>query len=296
MLSMLAMFMVVACCCFVAAAWDRLHGRARYLRYVPALLLIVGLLAIPNRFIAQKCFARLIMPVGLLWLVMFGGVLRLLYARRRAAWLAMALWLGFWLFGSDYVGTAGLRMLESDFRSASPGGPYEAVIILGGGTSARPSGAPQVSHSGDRVVEAARLYRRGKIGTIICSGVSVAGLNQASARDLSGETRTILMELGVPDSAIVVLPGALNTSQEIAAFAQLVRDEGWTRVGIITSAWHMRRAQRLAQRNELDATPLPADFRGGETVANVVDVFPSGNGFYRTRLVAWEVIGAMVGR
>jgi len=69
----------------------------------------------------------------------------------------------------------------------------------------------------------------------------------------------ILEALGVPPQAIEQCGGA-NTSEELTHLAQLIKPG--ERAGLVTSAWHLPRALRLAGRHGLQLEPVPADFQG----------------------------------
>lgn len=55
----------------------------------------------------------------------------------------------------------------------------------------------------------------------------------------------------------------VNTAEEALAISQLLRPRarGNPRVLLVTSAFHMRRAQRLFERQGLDVVPFPVDFQ-----------------------------------
>lgn len=254
--------------------------------------------ALAGGFVTAKAVGLLLMPAGLLWIAGFGVTLRLLALRRRRAALgSLALWLLYSLNGNLWLGGALLQRLEAPFR-ADPtlAAPLDVLIVLGGGTDLRPDGDVQVAPAGDRIVRAARLYHLGRARRLLASGTSVAGIHQANARDLGAEARALWIDLGVPPEAIVTLPGPRNTREEVRAAAQWLAGRGHRRVGLLTSAWHLRRALRLAHREGLDPLPFASDFRGGEMYANLAGLVPSGHGFYRVRLAAWEYLGAAVGR
>jgi len=59
----------------------------------------------------------------------------------------------------------------------------------------------------------------------------------------------------------------------------------------------MRRALRLAEHQRLELVPVAGDFRAGAGATWLpLEVLPSASGMLRTRLVMWELVGAMVGR
>jgi uncharacterized SAM-binding protein YcdF (DUF218 family) len=190
-----------------------------------------------------------------------------------------------------------LSRLEAPFSGPlAINGPLDAVLVLGGGTTVRPDGASQLGSNGDRLRVGARLQRQGMTRRLVTSGSSVAGLDQSRARDLSAETRALWIEGGVPASAIVPIVGPRNTREEIAAFSKLAAERGWQRIGVVSSAWHLRRAMRLAAGHELHAVAIPADFRGAPFVTNAVGLVPSGNGFYHLQIALKEYLGAALGR
>lgn len=253
-------------------------------------------LALDGGFVGQKAIARLAMPAGALWLLGYAGVLALLSAgHARAAVGAGGLWLLYSLAGNLWLGGVLLRHLEAPF-TAAPTGHFDAALVLGGGTALRPDGAPQLGPAGDRLRVAARLFRAGQVDRLVTCGTSVAGIQQAEERDLAEETAALWAEWGVPEAAIVRVPGPRNTREEIAALRALVAEHGWQRVAVITSAWHLPRALALARAAGLDVVPVGADFRGEAPVAGVFGLIPSANGLYRVQTAAWELLGRATGR
>lgn len=260
-------------------------------------LIALSLVVTGDLFVIKKWIPRLAMPIGLLWMSSTGlACWYLARARRVGRWLA-ALSLFSWVTSCNPIAVLLLGALESGYRSPAEGTRFEALLVLGGGTSLAPGGGAQVSPSGDRIVTAARLYHRGIAQRIVVGGEAIAALeSDGQARDIGEETRHILLELGVPDEAIVVHPGAHNTREEAATFQRLVSERGWERVGLLTSAWHLPRAMLHADRAGLHVTPVPSDFRGGPPSWNVVEILPSAAGAYHFRLAAWEALGITLKR
>ena len=110
---------------------------------------------------------------------------------------------------------------------------------------------------------------------------------------MSAEAASLWRAMGVPADAIVQLAGPRNTTEEMAALADAARARGWARVGLVTSAWHLRRTVRHARAAGLDFVPLPADYRGRVPVVNLASALPSGHGFYLVRVALWEHLGAL---
>jgi uncharacterized SAM-binding protein YcdF (DUF218 family) len=297
--AMAALLHVAGVLALLAAAGfhSRLSGRRRRLAWLagPALILL-SLIVTGDSFVIGKWLPRLLMPAGALWLILSAlACWQLSRDERVGRWLA-AVSLLFWASHNNVIATSCVGMLEAGYAWPDEGVKLDAMLVLGGGTSEAPHGV-QVSSSGDRIVTAARLYHRGVAPRIVVGGRAVGALSSSGRkRELGADARRLLVELGVPDEAVVVHHGGRNTREEVAALSDLVSERGWKRVGLLTSAWHLPRAMRNAERAGLDAIPVPADFRGQPTAWNVVEILPSAAGGYNMRLAAWEAVGIALGR
>lgn len=279
-----------------AARHRALPRTMRHLGYgAAAVLFAIGAL-LPGAFFASKWLGSLLMPPGLVWLALLTGTAWALARRHAGRWAIAALLAAFWVTSNGWLGAWMLRRLEAPFRGPLAEGPFDAVAVLGGGTSTRPDGTPQGSPSGDRILTAARLHHRGATARLVTTGTAVEGLFTTETFSLAHHTAVLLGELGVPEAEIVELEGPRNTKEEIEALAALCRARGWGRVGLVTSAWHLRRAMVHARRVGLDVTPIAADFRGGRPLPNALELLPSAEGMVRTRVALWELLGVLAGR
>jgi uncharacterized SAM-binding protein YcdF (DUF218 family) len=93
----------------------------------------------------------------------------------------------------------------------------------------------------DRVTRAAELMREGQAPVVVASGRRLrpyAGIAELMQHDL--------IERGVPKEKIITFPqDADNTQQEAEALRNLVLEKKWTRVLIVTSNYHTRRARYI---------------------------------------------------
>ena len=254
---------------------------------------------IGGRTFTEKICTELVSPVGMVWflLAMF-WIAAFLQGQRWMAWQSLGIWLLLTLSGNYWVANQLISGLESDFQAIDPfrTEPLERLIVLGGGTSSRYSGAPQLSMSGDRVALAAQLYHAGQVNQIICSGSNSFRPSEDSLH-CREEARQILIRLGVPADSIVMIEGA-NTSEEIANLSAYLNQLELSpqRTGILTSAWHLPRAMRLAQRHQLDVTPLPADFRSEPFRLNPNLIVPGASELNSVRSTIKEHLGRLMGR
>lgn len=191
------------------------------------------------------------------------SALVLFRAKRRYLWLVLGL-LWFWM--SAIPGRILGLPLEREWLvdgkiPAAEGLPTaDAIVCLGGGIDAATNEVRGVNicPGTDRVWMAARLWKSGKAPKIICTGPKC----KASTRDL-------LLDLGVPESAITFLEDARNTEEEAKRIVRLCGDEveggGGQRnlsVLLVTSAFHMRRARMMFEKYapQIAVIPAPTDF------------------------------------
>jgi uncharacterized SAM-binding protein YcdF (DUF218 family) len=190
--------------------------------------------------------------------------------RREQRGAAIFVWLivaSVWLISCGLVRDEIYRRWEQriPFTSLEELKPYEYVVVLGGGTGIRPDGFPQFNEPGDRVALAARLYHRGLAKHLVTTGVTMqmtgsfnGGFQESDTP--AYQTAVLWQELGVPADVVEKLGGE-NTISEMKELAQ--HTEWWQdkRCAIITSAFHMPRAMRLAKKMGIQADPIPSHFR-----------------------------------
>jgi uncharacterized SAM-binding protein YcdF (DUF218 family) len=144
------------------------------------------------------------------------------------------------------------------------------VVVLGGGSSAIAPGFYELGRDGERVISAAQAYHAKATRAIIVTGSSTDGHEPPWK-----QSTQLLLSLGVPANAIFRIEG-VNTQAEMKSLKQWMDSppaewkERWTeeaidsgepQVGLITSAFHIPRAMRLASNASLDLIPLPCAFR-----------------------------------
>jgi uncharacterized SAM-binding protein YcdF (DUF218 family) len=99
----------------------------------------------------------------------------------------------------------------------------------------------------------------------------------------------------VPNAGYRDAPGTLDASAS-EKFDRLLADEDLSRADkalwtiVVTSAFHMTRAESLLRAAGLDVTPLPVDFRGPMRIA-LRSFFPSDAALAQTDLALHETYG-----
>lgn len=170
----------------------------------------------------------------------------------------------------------------------------EVAVLLGGGVRdmALPRRVIELDSAGNRVLYAARLYRAGKVAKIIAAGGS---LENPHARVVEADLmRSLLIEWGVPDTAIIVERKS-RTTYENAIFTRDIWNANGFKSGLlVTSAWHMPRAIAAFRQAGLALHPASVDVHAsGSLVGSAYDLIPSGDAFRVTTYAVREWIGRL---
>ena len=202
------------------------------------------------------------------------AVLVALRAKRRSLWVVLGL-LWFWMSAipGRILGLPLERewLVNGEIPAEESFPTADAIVCLGGGMN----GATNEVHGanicpgGDRVWMAARLWKRGKAPKVICTGPGCAA-----------STRGLLLDFGVPETAMEFIEEARNTEEEAKRVQGLMFDVRGSvpdfkpqtsnvkldgsrpRVLLVTSAWHMRRAKLMFEKYapQIEVVPAPTDF------------------------------------
>lgn len=129
----------------------------------------------------------------------------------------------------------------------------DAICILGGGMGANTNNCiyADIYSGADRVWHGARLYKAGKAPVITLSG---GGVRET--------TVPLLRDFGVSEDAMMFFEGARNTEEEAAiikAALSAFPTSSKPKVLLVTSAWHMRRAEMLFRLAGIDVIPAATD-------------------------------------
>ncbi|MBT5706355.1 YdcF family protein [Verrucomicrobia bacterium] len=205
---------------------------------------------------------RLVDPAALLWL---GLIFLFLFQIRRKHYLEASIVGGFvfllTVFGGTTVSDHLTRGLESPYFSEEPMSVSEAdvVLVLGGHLSLG-AGEPHGFDSGesiDRLLAGVELVRAGK-GKLLLMGGGAAGPSQASEFSVIEPWVSSWNLLDVPLEHIGL---CANTFEEAKAVKLLVDSRGWSRVILVTSALHMKRAEGVFRSAGVPVIPVACDFR-----------------------------------
>ena len=206
---------------------------------------------------------QLLQPVALLWvaLIAMGGwqVYRKQY---RWAGINGAFVLILFILGSTSASRALIGTLERPFLAgADANATADAVIVLGGFTSGgreEPAGM-DVGDAFDRVLAGLELVKSGRAKQIVFGGGWFES-SEGRQSELS-VLEPWLKRMNLADVPVSSLGTCANTYEESVAAKKLMDENGWERVFLVTSAWHLPRAWAVFESSGVKVIPVGCDFR-----------------------------------
>ncbi|MDO8680053.1 MAG: ElyC/SanA/YdcF family protein [Acidobacteriota bacterium] len=168
-------------------------------------------------------------------------------ARRRTAAIVAALAVTYMVLFQTPIAWE----LADPLEISEPPQPADVIVVFAGGVgeSGQAGGGYQ-----ERVKRAVDLYRDGYAPRMIFSSGFVFAFEEAEVM------RGLAMANGVPPEAILLETNATNTYENVALCNKILLANGWKRILLVSSPYHMRRAvmtwRRSAPGIQVTATPV----------------------------------------
>jgi len=237
-------------------------------------------------------------PLGFVWLCLLvvAAWLWIKSSRRLAVFLfVVALFMS--VVGCTRVPGDLVATLERPFviKNLETVPAADAVVALGG--AVRPSKYDALGldlrDAADRVVMALELIRRGKAKNLVLGG-AVHAVN-GQQRIEADMTKKWLETWGLTNAQIYSLGGCANTHDEATRVAALLKEHGWRRAILVTSAYHMKRARATFLTAGVPVVCVPCDYQTKVSVETederALIPIPRPAGFQKASLFLHEQIG-----
>ena len=209
-------------------------------------------------FILSKTIGLLTRPFSCLVILMLITIfVRKPKLKKSALIAAMAVLL---IFSNPWILNFSLRKWEPAPRHVnSLHQAYDFGIVLGGFAAYLPKYQRiQLTDAGDRLWQTISLYKEGKIKKILISGGGGKG-----TKPEADAVKESLLLFGIPDSDILVENTSRNTHENLKNSAELIASvQPGARCLLITSALHIPRSIRCAQKNGLTVDAWPVEHLG----------------------------------
>lgn len=208
-------------------------------------------------------------PIGFVWICLTISALVLYRKQQRgAAFLCALLSVVLYISGSTPLPEYLIARLEKPFANATANNaqPADAVLVLGGfiNPSAHDSFGFSVTSAADRWITGVELMRQKKARVLVISGGPAKFDGQLSSEGIRMEK--FLKTWNVAPGEIIGLDACQDTRQEAERMLALAARHKWTNIILVTSAFHMARAQATMQKAGLKVSPVACDFEGLPTM------------------------------
>jgi uncharacterized SAM-binding protein YcdF (DUF218 family) len=140
----------------------------------------------------------------------------------------------------------------------------------------------------DRFYGGLALFKAGKAQKLVFTG---GKMPWDKAKKTEGEVlKEYAMSNGIPSEKIFVTKDVENTADEAVAVKELISPS--KRIILVTSAYHMYRAQRLFEKQGFEVIPYKVDYKAaGNSTITVMDYLPSAENLELTETEIRELLG-----
>jgi uncharacterized SAM-binding protein YcdF (DUF218 family)/ketosteroid isomerase-like protein len=197
-----------------------------------------------------------------------------------------------WIGGNGMLANLVLDSLETPYAHlrAPPWGERNAVILLGHGL-VRPPGTDTLQptvFSYSRIMESLRLYRHCVAGGKACKMVITGGSKIGPGDSEAVICGRMARELGLPERDLILEPASLNTFRNAELTSRIIRANGFDRIILVTSAFHMRRSLLYFANFDVVCEGSMADY-----LQAVRTLVPTGVNLALTDLALNEYLGIL---
>jgi uncharacterized SAM-binding protein YcdF (DUF218 family) len=181
--------------------------------------------------------------------------------------------------------------LEKDYINSPTAGnkKIDAIVVLGGGTKDI-NALKDTFNTGIeslRLLHAVEVYNKTGAKYFVCSGKSYGKVSEAEAMARLAE------KLGVPKEKIRIEPHSKNTGENAGELNKMFVNKN-INIGLVTSAFHMKRSEREFKKYFNNVVPLPAHYLYSSPAGNaVIRYMPQSEELYKTSIAFKEIVAQL---
>ena len=166
----------------------------------------------------------------------------------------------------------------------------DAIVVLSGMVrtiQTNEVSSYEFSESVDRIFAGIDLFKENKASSLILTRGTVPW----SVGKPEGEyLRDVAIKYGVPRKNILLTENVQNTDQEAKSVKKILTIDA-PKVILVTSAFHMPRAQKVFEEVGIRIVPFPVDFRNASSKLTFMHFMPSAKSIWETSFFVKEMIG-----
>jgi len=103
--------------------------------------------------------------------------------------------------------------------------------------------------------------------------------------------KKLAIKYGIPEEKIILTEEVQNTDQEAKAIKKILNDNA--KIILVTSAFHMPRAEKVFKAANINLIPFPVDFQNSKSKTTIMDFIPSADSLSASSHFAREMIGRL---
>ena len=243
-------------------------------------------------YIIKFIYITFILPPGcFILLFTLLGILTLKKSRKEGT-IILIISMLFYFSSTAVFSEALIKNLEHKYiPSEDPSG--DVIVILGGGAYSQTpgiNGPGSISgNAANRVLTGIALYNKLHCPIIVSGGQVFKGTG-----DEALITKNILMNSGVPEDKILTDIQSINTSQNASYSKNIISKLGFKNPLLVTSAFHMPRAVKDFEEQEVKVVPYPTDYMCSfNNSISIWDFVPTTDALTKTSLSIKEYLGML---
>ena len=233
----------------------------------------------------NKILPIIVSPLGFIIILLFLGILR---KKMLPSVIGLMILM---ILSLPIVSGQLIKVLEQNYTPTNPNEIVSAdtVIVLGG--MVKPikhnNGVQyEFSDAVDRIFAGINLLKIGKAQKIVLTQGKLPWSIGAPEGEFLAE---FIQSQGIDPNRILLTEIVQNTNDEAKAISKMLPKN--SKVILVTSAFHMPRAEKVFQNQNLKVVPYAVDFRSTTKKLDILDFLPQANAFKDSNFYFREIIG-----
>ena len=223
-------------------------------------------------FILSKVAGFLSSPFW--WILILTGAAFFIQNKKISKRLYTSAFIVFVIFTNPMVFRLVVGAWEGDLQPAeSMRGKSDVCVVLGGMSAFHePTGRIRFTQGADRILQAIDLYEKGIVKKIAITGGTSRLIRKTPPEAI--HLRDFLMSIGIPHESVLIDSLSRNTHENAVNTKELIDKYGWgDNIILVTSAFHMRRAEGCFKKEGFTVYPYAADPLKGVSKVSIADFF-----------------------
>ncbi len=249
-----------------------------------------------DTFLLSKLLPLIFSPLGIVIILLIFFIFR-----KKTRFIYSSL-LFLIVFSNGIISNSLLKLIEFPWKRLdySNINYADGIVVLSSGRHLPPGNTNIIEwEDPDRFFAGIKLYKENKSNRLIFTG----GVNPLSS-NLPPEGDIYINEaisMGIPKEDLFTTYPVFNTLQEAKAIRKLLNKELTSyqnKIILVTSAFHMKRAKKVFEREGIKVIPFPVDFKSEKNFSSIlknpIKWMPSASHLKQSSMAIREIIGRII--